>query len=276
MPAIGHRKLANLSRPDVLRLHAGMASTPYAANRVLALLSKMLNLAEAWGIRPDGSNPVRHVQKFKEAKRERFLSEAELSRLGEVLAAAVREKKVPPVAVAAVRLLLFTGCRLNEVLRLKWEDVDDVRKVVRLTDSKTGAREVLLSAPARAVLASLPRIEGNPYVLPGHKRGREFVELRHVWYKLRTAAGLGDVRLHDLRHSFGGVAAGAGNSLVMVGKLLGHSQAQTTQRYAHLSDDPLRAASDQTAAKIQRALNRRPRQKGKAKGGVVVPMIRPA
>ena len=157
LPALGKRKVADVTRADVTKLHHANRAAPYQANRVLAVLSKMFNLAERWGWRPDGSNPCRHVEKFAERKRERMLSPAELARLGDALAA----HGGSPYAVAAVKLLVFTGARLGEVLGLRWEWIDFERGEARLPDSKTGAKTLHLPPPALAVLAALPRLDGN-------------------------------------------------------------------------------------------------------------------
>jgi integrase len=272
-PRLGNRKVAEITRAEVTRLHLGLRSTPIQANRVLALLSKMMNLAEKWGLRLDGSNPCRHVDKFRERRRERFLSEDELAKLGEALTFAERVglptrdkprgrrplKPVPvsPYATAAIRVLLFTGCRLSEVVTLKWEHVDLERSCIRLPDSKTGAKVVLLGAAARAIFENLPVVDGNPFVFPGRTvEPSHFTGLPHVWYRVRKRAGLDDVRLHDLRHSFASVGAIGGTSLIVIGALLGHRQTATTARYAHLSDDPIRAAADRISQEIAAALER--------------------
>jgi integrase len=151
----------DVSRADVSRLHHDQRDTPYAGNRALAVLSKMFGLAERWGERPDGSNPCRHVEKYAELKRERMLSADEFGRLADALKASDRS----PYIVAAVKLLIFTGARLSEILTLKWEWINFERGEARLPDNKTGAKTLHLPAPALAVLADLPRVEGNPYVM---------------------------------------------------------------------------------------------------------------
>lgn len=249
LPALARRKVADVSRADAVKLHSSLRATPYQANRVLALLSKMMNLAERWGLRPDGSNPCRHVEKYRERKRERFLSADELGRLGEVLAEAERTATELPSVVAAVRLLVLTGCRLSEILTSRWEHVDFEGACLRLPDSKTGGQVVQLSAPALEVLAGLER-DGSPWVIRGARDGAHLVNLEKPWRRLRARAGLQNVRLHDLRHSFASVAAGLGEGLLMIGKLLGHTQAQTTHRYAHLAADPVKAATERVGATI--------------------------
>ena len=222
-----------------------------AATRTLGLLGGIFAFAVDRGLRPD--NPARGVKRFKGRKSERFLSFAELTRLGETLIVMEREGENPS-AIAAIRLLSLTGARKSEILTLEWEHVDFERACLRLTDSKTGAKVIPLGAPALELLALLPRLEGNPHVLPGEKKGAHFVGLPRAWGRIKARAGLNDVRLHDLRHSFASVAAGAGDSLILIGALLGHRSQATTQRYAHLSDDPLRAAADRTSGRIAAAM----------------------
>ncbi len=236
---------------------------PIAANRCLALLSKMLNLAEAWGLRPDGSNPTRHVAKYRERKVERFLSNVEFARLGTVLEEAARTGEHASV-VAAIRLLILTGARRDEILSLRWEHVDFERGCLRLPDSKTGAKTIPLGAPALELLADLPRLNDNPYVLPGARPGRHYVGLGKAWRRLRAKAELPDVRLHDLRHSYASVGAGQNESLHVIGALLGHRDTASTQRYAHLSDDPMRAAADRISGHLAAAMA--------GKSGEVVPL----
>jgi integrase len=261
LPALGKKKIVDVVRADVARLHHAGRDAPYQANRVLAVISKMFNLAEAWGLRPDGSNPCRHVERFQEHGRERMLSGTELARLGEALASYDGSPYVP----AAVKLLLFTGARLSEVLGLRWDYVDFERGEARLPDSKTGAKTLHLPPPALAVLATLPRLAGNPYVIVGGVEGAALVNLEKPWRAIRATAGLPDVRLHDLRHAFASVGAASGGSLLIIGKLLGHAQAATTQKYAHLASDPVKAAAAAISGTIAAALGSAP--------GTVVPLV---
>jgi integrase len=250
VPALGWKRVRDVSRADISRLHHNQRDTPYAANRALAVLSKMFGLAEKWGERPDGSNPCRHVEKYAEHKRERMLSADEFGRLAEALKAPGRS----PYIVAAIKLLVFTGARLSEILNLEWEWIDFERGEARLPDSKTGAKTLHLPAPALAVLTDLPRVEGNPYVIVGNVAGARLVNLEKPWRAIRRAAGLDDVRLHDLRHAFASVAASSGMGLPIIGKMLGHTQAATTHRYAHLASDPVKAAAATVARKIADAM----------------------
>ena len=251
-PVLGGLRVSEITRADVQRLHHAMRAKPIAANRCLALISAMMNLAERWGLRPDGSNPARHVEKFPERSRERLLSSDELKRLGQTLRDAAAAGANPSV-VAAIRLLIFTGCRLREILTLRWEQVDLDARCLRLADSKTGAKLVHLGAPALEILAAMPRVASNPFVLPGVKPGRHYVGIEKAWAALRRKAKIPDVRIHDLRHAFASAGATGGESLVVIGRLLGHSSPTMTARYAHLAPDPAQAAADRIA-KTQAAM----------------------
>lgn len=270
MPLLGARRLQALDRADVERFMAEVAKGktatdeksgirgrsivkggPGTANRTVALLASMLSFAVDRGFRQD--NPARGVKPYRPQPRERFLSASELAALGEVLADA-EARRENPFAIAAIRLLMFTGCRKHEILSLQWEWIDFERSVLRLPDSKTGAKSVPLGAPALDLLRNVPRVEGNRYVFPSVVGDGHLVGLQKIWVGLRERAGMSDVRLHDLRHSFASVAVAGGDSLYLVGKVLGHTQARTTERYAHLADDPLRAVADRTANAIAAAL----------------------
>ena len=256
-PVLGRQRISDLTRADVGRLHHHFRDRPYQANRCLAVLSKMMNLAEAWGLRLDGSNSVRHVKKYRETKRERYLSREELQRLGVALADAQTVGTENRFVIAAISLLVLTGARLSEILTLRWEYVDLDNQVLRLPDSKTGPKLVYLNDVAINLLRTMPRMDGNPHVIAGKKPGTRLINLQKPWRRIRTEANLTDVRIHDLRHSFASVAASAGLSLPMIGKLLGHTQPATTQRYAHLATDPIRAASNLIAVEIVTAMNGR-------------------
>jgi len=235
-----------------------------AANRALTLLSKMFALAEDWGYRRAGDgNPARGVERFDESaggQRARFLSDAELGRLGDALAASEATDPRHTVPANIVRLLLMTGARMGEIVGLRREWLDLGRGLARLPDSKTGAKPLMLSAPARLLLAELMRDGPDTgYLFPGPRpvRGgtaKPYGGLKRFWAGVRQDAGLGDTRIHDLRHTHASVGVTGGYSLPMVGKLLGHNQASTTERYAHLADDPVRQAADAIGNRIAAAL----------------------
>lgn len=278
LPAFGTRRMVDIKKGDVARFHAGMSERPYAANRAVAVLSSIWN----WAARRDevafADNPVRFVDKNPERGRERFLTSEEFGRLGEAIriaeteglpwsvdetkpkakhlaSEAKRRTTLDPHAMAAVRLLIFTGARLREILLARWEQVDFERGIIHLSDSKTGRKPIYLSAPALEVLASLPRIAGNPHVIPGTKAGAPRADLKKPWMGLTRAAGLNGLRIHDLRHSYASFGAGASMGLPIIGKLLGHSQPTTTARYAHLDADPVRKASETIGLTIAAALS---------------------
>jgi integrase len=255
LPRLARRPIGELKRTDLARLHHELSDRPYQANRTLALLSKFFGWAEKRGLRPDGSNPCRHIEKYREGRRERFLSQEELGRLGDALREAEQNKSCSPWIIAAIRLLALTGMRRNEALTLRWEHVSEEHESLFLPDSKTGRKAIHLSPPALALLQAMPRLEGNPHVICGERPGRHLVNIEKPWRRIRAAAKLDDVRLHDLRHSYASVAAMGGQSLIVIGKLLGHSQPATTARYAHLADDPVKVASDAVGRRIAQALD---------------------
>lgn len=254
LPLLGTAKVYEVSRDDISKLHHKLRDIPYQANRVLALTSKMFNLAEKWGLRQDGTNPCRHVEKFAEKKVERYLSNEEISTLSNVLNEAESSQTEMPSVILTIRLLLLTGSRLSEILTLKWEYVDLDNSCLRLPDSKTGAKTIYLPPSAAELLRSTVKIEGNPYVAIGRRHGSHLVNLEKPWRRIRTKAGLENVRLHDLRHTFASIAASGGMSLPMIGKLLGHSQPQTTARYAHLAANPLKEAVETIGDQINIAM----------------------
>lgn len=257
-PVLGTLAIADVSRSDVIRLHHRMRATPVMANRVLAALSKFMSWAEEQGYRDPRSNPCFRIRKNQEQSRKRYLTPPEMVRLGAALRVAERWHHMSPTAVTAIRLLLLTGARVSEILSLRWREVDLPHRALHLVDSKTGRKTILLNAPALAILETWRRHAGSQYVFPGEgrawRKGKHRVNLTDAWGWIRRRAKIPDVRLHDLRHSFASVAVSDGQTLPMIGALLGHTQPGTTQRYAHLMDDPLRAASEATGGRIAAAI----------------------
>ena len=273
-PALGTRKAPSLARADIERLHKAIGKTkPVTANRVLALIGAAYSYGLRSGHLPERmTNPAGGIEKFREQVRERFLSESELLRLGAAIREAetvgipwIRQSKskharkrenritnIGPHAAAALRLLIFTGARLREILDLRWDHVDLQRGLLFLPDSKTGKKTIVLGAAALAVLENLPRV-GN-FVIAGTENDRPRADLQRPWALVSRRAALDGLRLHDLRHSFASVGAGSGFGLPVIGKLLGHSNSKTTERYAHLAADPLRRASDAISGSIAKAM----------------------
>jgi integrase len=254
-PVLGKLKVVDVRFRDVADLHYKLREKRVTANRTVLFLSSFFSWCERHGLREKATNPAVGVEKFKERSRERFLSGRELGRLGIALARAERKQRETPWALAAIRLLIFTGMRRNEVLGLRWQHVNTEKAMLTLPESKTGFRTVYLSAPALTVLTSMPRIAQNPFVIVGKKAGRHLVNLRKPWKRICKVARLNDVRLHDLRHSFASVGASGGISLPIIGRLLGHTQGATTERYSHLSADPVRAANEAMGSQIAAMLH---------------------
>ncbi len=245
LPPLGGLRVAELTRADVRRWFDSLSRTPGVANRALPVLSVMMTAAELWDIRPQGSNPCRNMRRYRTAPRERFLSAGELKRLGFVLDHAEDRQ-----AAAAIRLLLFTGARSSEIAGLKWDWIRETRAV--LPDSKTGPKTIQLPAPARAVVASLPR--DGEFVFSNRKGNGPMSDLAKRWLKLRALAGLEDVRIHDCRHSYASHAVMGGLDLYTVGRLLGHADTGSTERYAHLADDHFREAAGRISGIVGGAL----------------------
>jgi integrase len=286
-PEIGTRKVTAVTRSDIAQLHRklGMTMAP-TANRVIATLSSFYSFCSKIGAVPEGFNPAKGIEKFRETSRERYLTTDELQRLGAALEEAEtigvpwnvdesrpnakhvpkknRRTVIEPHAVAAIRLLLFTGCRLREILHLKWEHVDFERGLLFLPDSKTGKKTVVLNAAALAVLRDLTR--ASDYVIAGEEPKQPRSDIKWPWSLVIRHAKLAGLRVHDLRHSFASIGAAGGLGLPIVGKLLGHANASTTARYAHLDADPLRRASDQIGSVIAAALEAGRRTRGSHSG----------
>lgn len=254
-PFFAKQRVRSVTTADVAELHGSLSHIPYQANRTLGVLSKMMNLAETWGMRDKHSNPCEDVERYPERKRERFLSPKELQSLGQALTDAEVSQAETKYAVAAFRLLLLTGCRLSEIQTLEWSGVYLEQKELRLQDSKTGAKTVHLGDAPVTLLEALARVAGNPYVIAGRKGKAHLTDLQHPWRRIRKAAGLDDVRIHDLRHTFASGGLLVGEGLAMIGKLLGHTQVQTTARYAHLASDPVKQAATKISDRLASALS---------------------
>ena len=310
VPELGRMRVMDVKAEDIAKLHHARRATPRQANITVNVARKMFGLAERWGFRPAGSNPCLHIERFRERRRERFLSSEELARLGEVLAqcetgwteemvaawrrrcraealaagksdaeaAAIAAARMPkrmepehPSTIAALRLLLLTGARMGEVLGLTWEMVDSAERVLRLPDSKTGAKVIPLAPPAMQVIEDqrTRREEGNPNVFPGGAAGKPLADLEKPWQRIRALAGLNDVRIHDLRHSFASHGVMGGLSLPLIGKVLGHRSTATTARYAHFAADPVRQAAEAVAKQLADLL-----MPGRRSGAEVKPLRR--
>lgn len=282
-PLLGSKVAKLLTQADIARFQSDVAVGKTAADvktkkrgraivqggkgtaaRSLAVLGALLQFGVGRGILP--ANPAKGVKLFHGVKKERFLSEVEIARLADTLAA-MEVEGLNKNAATAIRLLLLTGCRRQEILSARWEYVDFERKCLRLPDSKTGAKVVPLAAAALELLAGLQRAEGTAWVLPGSPRKRmeklkgqaepvHYTGLQKAWEKVRERAGLPGLRLHDMRHSFASFAIADGATLYMVGKVLGHKQARTTEGYAHLAADPVRAVADRAANRVANAMKR--------------------
>lgn len=319
---IGRHRAEDIMHTDIQKLHSCLSSTPPQANRLLQMLSAFFNWCEKNGHRPRYSNPCRDVEKYAEQRRERFLSERELFALSNALARYDREyghlkekshKKdkaeqgdlniVTPYVTAAIRLLIFTGARRDEIRTLKWEDVDFSKRHIRLQKSKTGQKTIQLSAPAVQILSEIPRIKDNPFVICGAKEGKHLVNIKDPWNRIRKMAtldlwhddeklqaliqkaqdnlpedcridkvfeaiqvlakkskitlptGLMDVKLHDQRHNFASTAVASGHHLKVIGSLLGHAEVKTTERYAHLANDPLQNANEAISNRLLQAMS---------------------
>ena len=252
LPELGDLPISEVGRSRVAKFHYGLRETPQAANAAVNILSRMFNMAEALELVPPGRNPCRTVRRYREVRRERFLTPDEYRELGRVLKETEADGSARPVAVAvaALRLLMLTGCRKNEIVGLKWDDVDRAARELRLSDTKTGTRTVPLTPAVEAVLDRIPRDGDSPWVIAGKKPDSPLVNVDAVWKRLRAKAGLEDVRIHDLRHSWASRALALGESLSMIGRLMGHGQVATTARYAHLARDTEKASAAKVGGSI--------------------------
>lgn len=242
LPFFGESGLQEITRKDVHAFHSAL-SQKITANRCLSVLSKILSVAKDFDYY-QGENPCFRLKRYKENKRENFLKEDDLIRLENVLQEQEILRTLSPYAVSAIRMLLYTGCRRNEVLKLKWEDIFLEESYLRLQDSKGGKREVPLNEAAKKVLRNLEHQEGNPYVFPGKIPGKPLQGLKSQWKTITRRAHLKDTTIHDLRHTFASLGVKQGLDLYQISKLLGHKDIHTTQRYAHLQRKDLTEASN--------------------------------
>lgn len=266
--SLGHLRIGDVTRADVAKLHGSLAGKPRQGNYVLAIASAFFTWTERMGWRAPGSNPARYIERYPEARRERYLTHEEIGRLAKALAAADRDNTETKSAIAAILLTLFTGMRRGEVMTLRWEYVDMGNGMIRLPDAKAGARTVLLNPQAIAILERIERVKGNPWTVTGRRDGGHLEDLEKPWQRIRAAAGLDDVRLHDLRHSFATLGVTSGLGLPIIGKLLGHRVAATTARYAHVAPDPAREANAAIGNMIADAMN--------GKGAALAALPKPA
>jgi len=288
IPALGKIKAAEVELKHIAKLHHEMKETPYQANRSLAILHKFFSWAEKRGYRKRGDNPAEGIEKFKEYPRKIFMGADELAIIAQTLermeskwterqrTKTQRPHGTPPDTItafsaAAIRLLMLTGARLSEILGLDWNNINMENGTATLPDSKTGFKVLQLNAPALAVLETLPKFD--KWVFPSHTTSGHMENLKDAWANVLRQCGLkGKWRIHDLRHAFASMMVNSGASLPIVGKILGHSQAATTQRYAHLERNPAKEAAEAAAAKIVEAM-KRPNRSGilqftpKADGG---------
>ncbi|WP_417832555.1 tyrosine-type recombinase/integrase [Terasakiella sp.] len=256
LPKYSNHRVLELSTQDIATLHKNLKDTPYNANRVLGLLKSMFNKAEQWGLISPSTNPAATLKPYRENKRNRFLSPEEYNALFNTVEEQHRLGLIGTYQAGAISLLMLTGCRLSEILTLEWRMVDLVHNRLLLDRHKTdrkGVKAVPLNKLAQHILRNLPRVMDNPYVIVGKEAGRPLINLQKPWRRVRKAAGLDDVRLHDLRHSFASAAAAAGVPLQVIGGLLGHSSQQTTARYAHLSQAPIDQAAMVVGALLEQS-----------------------
>ena len=250
VPSFGARSVGEVTRQDLAALHHARRDTPRRANYILAVARSFFSYCEDAGHRAFETNPAKRIKQYPDNRRERFLSDDELVAAFTGISALEDAGVISIFAAAALRMCLFTGARQGEMRILRWAEVDFKRRLLLLADSKTGRKPIFLSEPAVAILAGLPRVVGNPYVFVGEKPGDHYQNLTRAWGKVRRRAGLPDVRLHDLRHTFASVGASDGQSLPIIGTLLGHTVPATTARYAHLAASTIVAANDRIGRKL--------------------------
>lgn len=244
----GNLRVDAIRRADILRWRDSCVERGGAFNRTIPVMSVMMGYAEQLGLRPRGSNPCKGTPRYKRKAVERFLSAREFARLAASLKA---HEEIFPLAVQAIRLIVYTGARRGEIETLRWEWIQPPR--IMLPDSKTGPKIIYFNTQAQAVIDAIPGRAGTGLVFPA-QRSDGGINLNTAWAAIKSHAALPDVRLHDLRHSFTSIAIADGISLVVIGKLLGHALAETTERYAHLADEAISDAARRVSGSLARSL----------------------
>jgi integrase len=247
LPFFANKKLEEISSRDIRQFLDSLSHISTTANRCVALLSMAFRKAEDWEYLPPRSNPCTGVRKYKENRKQRFLSDLELKKLEESLTQQEKEQPSSSCTVNAIRLILYTGCRLGEVLKLKWENIHLKDHYIYLDDTKVGESARPLNKKAINVLTSMKAKEGNPYIFYGNIPGKPLIDITTAWKRILKRAEIKDFRIHDLRHSFASFALKKGVDLYTVSKLLGHKNIATTTRYAHLELEHLKEATNKVA-----------------------------
>lgn len=253
IPAFKRLKATDVTYRHVAKLHHDLQDTPYLANRCAAVLSKFFDWCEKNGYRDRGTNPVRGLEKYREEKRLKFMESSELEAIGEGIAKLEEQNAIDPTIAAALKVMLLTGARCSEILTLKWEYFSESKEKALLPSSKTGAKVLPIPPTAWEIISSLPRI--NEYCFPGRWGRGHIVNVKDTWKRICEAGGISGWRIHDLRHAFASYAVNSGKSLPIIGKILGHSQASTTNRYAHLAENPVAQAAAETAEGLAQELS---------------------
>jgi len=246
-PSFGKVCIKDITRAMLTKHHQSMHNTPHCANRMLSLLSKMMNLAEKWDYRPLNSNPCRHIDRYKENQRDVYLTMKQIEKVGFAFKEVEQHHSV--YMMAALKILLFTGRRTGEILTLRWEYLDFENSMMHLPDTKTGAKKFHISSTIKQILFSLPSREG--YVFKSNVPNKHITVVRHVWKKICNITGIENVRVHDFRHTYASFALNKGYSLPIISKMLGHKDLKTTQRYAHLYDNPVNQAVDRIDQQLE-------------------------
>ena len=247
LPSFGNICIKDINSVMITKHHQSMYKTPHGANRLLSLISKMMNLAEKWNYRQLYSNPCRHIDRYKEKGREVYLTMDQIEKIGLVIKDL--EKTESLYILSAIKILLFTGRRTGEILTLKWDYIDFKNFRMNLPDTKTGKKSFRFSPTVHQILSSLPDKEG--YVFKSIIGNKRVTTVRHIWRKICKLAGIENVRVHDLRHTYASLAVQSGYSLPIISKMLGHADIKTTQRYAHLHDDPVNQAVDKLDQQLE-------------------------